>query len=139
MFFEDLLYALGGVVGAVAALWIILYTIRTLIPTWRAERIREQSVNWPQITAKLDHACVTEYRPSHSIITYRLDAWFSYTVGDKIYDGAYFNPDIKLDIAKRVLHELNHEPVVIAFNPKKPEEYFFEPNIVRITAEQAIE
>ena len=76
---------------------------------------------------KLDHACVTEYRPSDTEITYRLDAWFHYTVEGKIYDGSYMNEDMRLDDAKRLLKRLNHEPVMITYNPSKPAEYYYEP------------
>ena len=113
--------------GALVAVAVVLLFTRVLLPNWREQRLRAKSAEWPQVRAKLDHACVTEYRPSATEITYRFDAWFSYTVDGKIYDGMYMNEDMRLDDAKRLLRQVNHEPVMITYNPSKPAEYFYEP------------
>lgn len=120
------LLAAGGL-----AVVVVLLVTRTLIPNWREQRLRTKAADWPQIRAKLDHACVTEYRPSDTLITYRLDAWFNYTVEGKIYDGMYADSDMRLEDAKRLLKYLNHEPVMITYNPAKPGEYFYEPKLSR--------
>ena len=113
--------------GIVVAMAVLLLFTRSLLPNWREQRIRAKAVKWPTIQATLDHACVTEYRPSDTRITYRLDAWFSYTVDGKIHDGMYLREDMRLNDAKQLLSKLNKEPVRIAYNPAKPAEYFFEP------------
>jgi hypothetical protein len=100
---------------------------RTVLPAWREHRLRAKSRRWPEIRARLDHACVTEYRPSDTMITFRLDAWFTYTVAGKVYEGSYSDDDLPLDDAKRLLKRLNHDPVMITYNPSKPGEYFYEP------------
>ena len=129
MYWEDVLSGIGILVAAIIAMAGFLYVTRTLVPVWREQRLRAQSVQWPELKAKLDHACVTEYRPSDTHITYRLDAWFNYTVDGKIYDGMYAEEDMRLDDAKRLLKHLNHEPVMITYNPAKPAEYFYEPKL----------
>lgn len=70
---------------------------------------------------------MTEYRPSDTAITFRLDAWFTYTVNGKSYEGTYSDDDMRLDDAKRLLRKMNREPVLITYNPTRPAEYFYEP------------
>ncbi len=101
---------------------------RHVLPVWREQRLRSKSRYWPRISAHLDHACVTEYRPSDTVITFRLDAWFTYTVNGKDYEGTYSDGDMRLDDAKSLLRKLNREPVMITYNPSRPAEYFYEPS-----------
>ncbi|MEP6962884.1 MAG: hypothetical protein ABI995_12450, partial [Acidobacteriota bacterium] len=56
---------------------VLLFANRLIMPGIRRSRLRSRSRKWPSIKAHLDHACITEYRPSDTIITYRLDAWFT--------------------------------------------------------------
>ncbi|MEI9812834.1 MAG: hypothetical protein WDO18_09260 [Acidobacteriota bacterium] len=104
----------------------VMFT-RHVLPLVRERRLRAKSRGWPHIPARLDHACVTEYRPSDTLITYRLDAWFTYVVNGKDFEGSYSDDDMRLDDAKRLLRHLNHEPVLVAYNPSKPAEYFYQP------------
>ncbi|MFM2124269.1 MAG: hypothetical protein RL328_720 [Acidobacteriota bacterium] len=131
MLWQDILGVMGWLAaalgGTVAAIAVVLLFTRVLLPNWREQRIRAKAVTWPTIQATLDHACVTEYRPSDTRITFRLDAWFNYTVDGKIHDGMYMREDLPLADAKRLLSKLNKEPLRIAYNPAKPGEYFFEP------------
>jgi hypothetical protein len=113
--------------AAIGLLTVGVGFVRTIVPAWREQRLRALSRNWPEIKARLDHACVTEYRPSDTLITFRLDAWFTYTVNGKDYEGTYSDEDMRLDDAKRLLRHLNREPVMITYNPSKPGEYFYEP------------
>jgi hypothetical protein len=116
------------VLFAAAALFAVAVGFsRTVLPAWREQRLRAKSRSWPEIKARLDHACVTEYRPSDTLITFRLDAWFTYTVNGRDYEGTYSDEDMRLDDAKRLLKRLNHDPVMITYNPSQPAEYFYEP------------
>jgi hypothetical protein len=114
--------------AAIAGIFVafVLFS-RHVQPVWREQRLRSKSRRWPRVTARLDHACVTEYRPSDTMITFRLDAWFTYTVNGRSYEGSYSNGDMRLDDAKSLLRKLNREPVLITYNPSKPAEYFYEP------------
>ena len=131
MYWEDILSAIALLAAGGFTVVTVLFVTRTLVPNWREQRLRTKAAEWPTIQAKLDHACVTEYRPSDTQVTYRLDAWFNYTVEGKIYDGMYANPEMRLNDAKRLLKQLNHEPVMITYNPAKPGEYFYEPKLSR--------
>jgi hypothetical protein len=125
---EDILTSPIFILMAIAGLFVsfVLFS-RHVAPAWREQRLRAKSRHWPRINARLDHACVTEYRPSDTLITFRLDAWFTYTVNGKDYEGSYSDGDMRLDAAKILLRKLNREPVMITYNPSKPAEYFFEP------------
>jgi len=123
------LFVLAVTVGLFVA--FVLFS-RHVLPAWREQRLRAKSRRWPQITARLDHACVTEYRPSDTHITFRLDAWFTYTVNEKSYEGSYSDGDMRLDDAKGLLRKLNREPVMITYNPSKPAEYFYEPKMKKL-------
>ena len=120
---------------AVIALAVVLLLIalvfvnRLVVPRVRRSRLRSRSRKWPLIQAHLDHACITEYRPSDTIITYRLDAWFTYTVDEKPYDGTYADDDMRLDVAKKLLSQLNHQPVMVRYNPSRPAEYYYSPKL----------
>jgi hypothetical protein len=118
------LFVLAAMVGLFAA--SVLFS-RYVLPFWREQRLRAKSRHWPKITARLDHACVTEYRPSDTLITFRLDAWFTYIVNGKSYEGSYSDGDMRRDDAKNLLRLLNREPVMITYNPSKPAEYLYEP------------
>jgi hypothetical protein len=113
--------------GALAAFAAAVIVARTVIPAIRRRSLRARSRRWPTVRARLDHACVTEYRPSDTEITFRLDAWFTYSVGGKDYEGTYENPEMRLEEAKALLKRLNHEPLLVSYNPAKPGEYFYEP------------
>jgi hypothetical protein len=125
---EDILTSPIFILAAIIGLFIafVLFS-RHVAPVWREQRLRAKSRRWPAITARLDHACVTEYRPSDTLITFRLDAWFTYTVNGRDYEGSYSDDDMRLDAAKSLLRKLNREPVMITYNPSKPTEYFYEP------------
>lgn len=125
------LFMLAAIVGLFVA--FVLFS-RHVAPVWREQRLRTKSRRWPKINARLDHACVTEYRPSDTLITFRLDAWFTYTVNGKDYEGSYNDGDMRLDDAKRLLRRLNREPVMITYNPSKPAEYFYEPQVQKKSA-----
>ena len=128
MLLEDILTSPLFLCAVIAGLFVafVLFN-RHVLPTWREQRLRVKSRRWPRITARLDHACVTEYRPSDTHITFRLDAWFTYTVNGKSYEGSYSDDHMRLDDAKTLLRQMNREPVMITYNPHKPAEYFYEP------------
>jgi hypothetical protein len=126
---EDILSSPLFIAVAIVALSVSFVLLnRHVLPSWREQRLRSKSRQWPQIKARLDHACVTEYRPSNTQITFRLDAWFTYTVNGKDYEGMYSDGDMRLDDAKSLLRKLNREPVIITYNPGRPAEYFYEPS-----------
>ncbi len=135
MLLEDIirspLFIFAAMVGLFAG--FVLFT-RHIFPALREQRLRAKSRRWPRISARLDHACITEYRPSDTLITFRLDAWFTYTVSGKDYEGTYSDDDMRLDDAKILLRRLNREPVMITYNPSKPEEYFYEPEVRKKSA-----
>jgi hypothetical protein len=125
---EDILTSPLFLFAAMAGLLVAFLSFsRYVLPAWRQQRLRAKSRRWPSITARLDHACVTEYRPSDTQITFRLDAWFTYTVNGRSYEGSYSDEAMRLDDAKGLLRRLNREPVMITYNPSKPAEYFYEP------------
>ena len=119
--------ALLYVIAAFVIFGLAVMFVRTILPAWREQSRRNQSREWPSVRARLDHACVTEYRPSDTRVTFRLDAWFSYSVEGEKFEGSYSNGDLPLEYAKQLLAQLNREPVMVAYNPKKPAEYFYEP------------
>lgn len=128
MLLEDILTSPLVILAVIVGLFVVFVLFsRHVLPAWREQRLRSRSRRWPRITARLDHACVTEYRPSDTLITFRLDAWFTYTVNGKDYEGTYSDDDMRLDDAKSLLRRLNREPVMITYNPSKPAEYFYEP------------
>ncbi|MEO8100486.1 MAG: hypothetical protein ABI811_22500 [Acidobacteriota bacterium] len=108
---------------------ILIFVNRLIVPRLRRRRLRSRSRNWPLIKAHLDHACITEYRPSDTIITYRLDAWFTYTVDEKPFEGNYADDDMRLDHAKKLLSQLNHQPVMVHYNPSRPSEHYYTPKL----------
>jgi hypothetical protein len=132
---EDLLTSPLFILAAIIGLFVafVLFS-RHVAPAWREQRLRTKSRRWPKINARLDHACVTEYRPSDTLVTFRLDAWFTYTVNGRDYEGSYSDGDMRLDDAKGLLRKLNREPVMITYNPSKPAEYFYEPPMRRKSA-----
>jgi hypothetical protein len=113
--------------GLIAAVGTSAFVNRSVLPGLRQGRVRKHAQEWPTTRARLDHACVTEYRASDSEITFRLDAWFTYTVSGKPYEGTYSDEDMRHEPAKKLLSRLNREPVIVSYNPVKPAEYFFEP------------
>ncbi len=113
--------------GMIAALGTATFVNRSVIPTLRQGWVRKHAQQWPTARARLDHACVTEYRPSDSDITFRLDAWFTYTVGGKAYEGTYCDDDMRHDAAKKLLSKLKRQAIMVSYNPLKPSEYFYTP------------
>jgi hypothetical protein len=114
--------------GLIAGLGTATFVNRSVLPGLREGWVRKHAHDWPTARARLDHACVTEYRASNSEITFRLDAWFTYTVGDQWYEGMYCDEEMRHDAAKKLLSKLNHEPVIVSYNPAKPAEYFYRPS-----------
>jgi hypothetical protein len=132
---EDIATSPIFILVAIAGLFVLLVLFnRRVLPVWTNYRLRAKSHGWPRISARLDHACVTEYRPSDTMITFRLDAWFTYTVAGKPYEGTYSDDDMRLDDAKTLLRRLNRDPVMITYNPAKPAEYFYEPPVRKKSA-----
>jgi hypothetical protein len=126
---EDILTSPIFILVAIVAGFVLAVLFRRhVLPAWGQQRLRAKSRRWPKISAHLDHACVTEYRPSDTAITFRLDAWFTYTVNGKDYEGTYSDDDMRLDDAKSLLRRLNREPLMITYNPSKHAQYFYEPS-----------